>query len=278
MDDERAELKARVLNQLLTGRKTTATEELAEYVKNTLSIYTIRDDDKPEMWAYDEKKGIYVPNGKSRVKAICRQFLGEATTPQIVNAILFKIETDTYIDAVDFFNSDVEEHRDDIVVENGILNTKTRELRPHTPDEIHFNHLPVTYDPNASCPAIDKHLREVTKHRKDVDVIYEYIGSCFIKEYFHERAMLFSGGGRNGKSKTIELIKRLLGPENCAGVTLHAIDANRFQMAGLVKKLANLAGELNNDAIQHTGNFKSLVGRDMLEADRKFKTPIKFIN
>jgi hypothetical protein len=48
-------------------------------------------------------------------------------------------------------------------VRNGILNLKTGELRPHTPEGLHSMQAGVPYDPQAECPKFREYLRRITK-------------------------------------------------------------------------------------------------------------------
>jgi len=267
--------KADILTKLATKHRQEATEEIVKLIENQEYIYTIRDDEKSEVWIYD--KGIYKPNGKTYIKETIRNILDEAYTTHIANEILNKIEADTYTEPKEFFdNNDPNE----IIVENGILNLKTRELTPFTPQKIYFNKLPVKYNPNAKCPNINKFFQRNTKNteKDDTKIMEEILGFTLKTEYFIEKAILLTGTGRNGKGKTLDLIKKLLGTENCAGITMNKLENQNFASAGLLKKMVNLTGELPPHTLKDTSTFKSLTGRDHITADRKFKTPIDFEN
>ena len=106
----------------------------------------------------------------------------------------------------------------------------------------------------------------------------ELFGYCLLKEYRIEKAVMFLGTGRNGKGKSIELMKRFLGAENCCAVPIQALEENRFMTAELFGKMANLAGDLSKSVLKNTGIFKNSTGRDLLTGDRKFLPPIYFIN
>lgn len=262
-----------ILTLILQNKKDEATEKIVEHILKHEHIYTTRDDDKAEMWIYNE--GIYIPQGNTFVKEICRQFIGEAYTPNITNRVIAKIEVDSYIDAQKFFTHN---KIDEIAVENGLLNIFTKELRNFTPEEIFFNKIPVKYDPEAKCEAISKHLKEVLKNPRDSDIIEEIAGFMLLKEYKYEKAIMMLGSGRNGKGKTLELLKRFLGVDNCANIPLQQLESDTFAMGELFNKLANLSGDIDKKALNHTGTFKTLTGRDMVSAARKFKTRVNFTN
>jgi hypothetical protein len=96
-------LKHLVSDALILKDRDNATELLVEQIMYEEHIYTIMDDEKPEMWIYSE--GIYIPNGESKIKEKCRNILGEIASSHLVNRVIFKIQTDTYIDQSVFFNN-----------------------------------------------------------------------------------------------------------------------------------------------------------------------------
>jgi len=271
--DNEMPIKEKVWELLLRKKKPEATELIVEDLLENNSIYTIRNDEKDEMWIYNE--GIYIPNGQSYIKERCDEILGVASTTNLCNQIIFKIETRTYINQEEFFK---EEDKDLIAVQNGILNVKTKEIFPFNPKYRFFNKLPMDYKPEAKCDAIIKFFQSTLKDEKEIKVIQEMFGFLLYREYFLEKAFMFLGGGRNGKGKTIDLMKRFLGLNNCAEISLEALEKDMYSLEELFKKMANLSGDLSRSALRHTGNFKKLTGRDLVSGARKFKTRVHFEN
>lgn len=273
--NETKDLKLRFL-ELVSGRVKQIAEATELIVQNILSkeyIYTTKDDVKSEMWIY--KEGVYLPQGKSEIKEKVREILQEHFNSFYLNQIINKIEADTFIEQEKFFNQN---YLEEIPVLNGLLNLRTRELKSFTPEKIFFNKLPVEYDPRADCPQIDKFLSEILKSEDDKEVFYEFSGFCLWKEYKFEKALIAVGNGRNGKDKSLELIKRLLGVENCCSVPLGSIVPDSFIISEFHNKMANLAGEISNSNLKDTSAFKALTGRSLQSAPRKFLKPITFVN
>jgi len=267
------ELQKEVLININVKDFSRASELLVKEIKLNNYIYSTRDDIKSEMWIYDG--GVYKPNGKTFVKEFCRKVLGEAHSQYIVNLVLNKVEADTFIDQIDFFEN---KFIDELPVQNGILNVKTKELKPFNHSKIFFNKLPVEYNEGAKCPNIDKFLRDILSREEDVDVAYELIGSGLFKEYFTEKAGMLVGNGRNGKSKFLELIRRLIGIENCSSVPIRSMKEDNSSLCELHGKLFNLAGDLSGGDLKEVGVFKQTVGRDTIQAHRKFLRDLFFIN
>jgi len=264
--------KLRVL-ETIAKDKAEGTELIVKRIEKEEHIYTTRDDEKSEMWIYNE--GVYIPEGRTFIKEFCRETLGKVFTTNIGNLIIAKIEADTYIEQEEFFNNVNEK---EVPVMNGILNIFTRKLRPFNPKEIFFNKLPIVYDKDNFCPNIIKHFQTVLKDKTDLPVMQELFGFLLLKEYKIEKAIMLSGNGRNGKSKTIELMKRFLGINNCSGVPLQDLDNDNYSKAELLNKMANLAGDISSKALSNDAWFKALTGRDLIGAARKFKTRVNFTN
>lgn len=250
-----------------------ATEILVDYIKERTYIYTTKEDINSEVWVY--KEGIYIPQGRSEIKSMLRVLLKEWYSQYILNLVVAKIEADTFIDSKSFFNIS---YKEEVPVINGVLNIFSREIKPFSPEKIFFSKLPVTYNPYSTCPKIDNFLTEVTSSPEDKEIIYEIGGFCLLNEYLFEKAFMFMGEGRNGKDKTLELLKRTLGVENCTSIPLNALDLSDFLISELFQKKANLAGEISGQDLKDTTTFKALTGRSLISAKRKFLPSITFVN
>jgi len=99
-----------------------------------------------------------------------------------------------------------------------------------------------------------------------------------LDDYKFEKAFMFHGDGRNGKGKSIELIKRLFGIENCCSIPLSSLRGEDFSISELFGKRLNLAGDIGYKDLKETNMFKSLTGRDLVSAKRKFLRNIHFEN
>ena len=266
-------IREKFLLLLNSNKRNEATEVLVDTLKERNTFYTTRNDEKAEIWIYSN--GIYVPEGRTYIREELRELLKEAFTAQLATQITAKIEADSYIDAEEFFsNNSVNE----IAVENGVLNIETKQLSTFTPEKIFFQKIQVTYNPEANCEKIDAFFKDILTSEEDIISMYELFGFCLKKEYFIEKSFMFLGEGRNGKSKCLELLKRFLGPNNVVNIPLQKFERDQYSEAELLNKLANLAGDLSDQTINYTGTFKSLTGRDIISASRKYKTMVHFTN
>lgn len=250
-----------------------ASELLVNYIQERNHIYSTKSDLKPEIWVY--KEGIYVPNGKSEIKQTIRRILKEYFSEYIANMVISKIQADTQIEADEFFKKS---YLHLVPTKNGILNIFTKELKPFDPALIFFNKIPISYEPEAKCPNIDKFFKGVLSLEDDVNVLYELMGFSLLNEYRFEKAFMLVGGGRNGKGKTIELMKRFIGVENCASLPLSQLLPESFSISELFRKRFNLAGDIGHQDLKDVSTFKGLTGRDLVGGKRKFLENIYFEN
>ena len=270
---EKNELKIRFLEMLHEKKENDATEMMSDYILKNNYIYTIKNDEKTEVWIY--RDGIYIPQGVSEIKIILRDILDKWYSQYNFGKVMRKIEVDTFIDADKFF---LQKNINEIPVRNGLLNIFSRELKSFTPEKIFFNKLNVEYNSHKECPKIEQFLKDILTHEEDRLVFYEIGGFCLLKEYKYEKAFMFLGNGRNGKDKSLELFKRLFGIQNCCAVPLTSIVPDSFIMSEFFCKMINIAGEINNQDLKDSSAFKAMTGRSLLSAQRKFLTPINFVN
>lgn len=158
---------------------------------------------------------------------------------------------------------------------NGILNLASGNFESHTPDFYSTIRIPITYDPKATSPKIDKFFAEVLP-ADCIDLIHELFGYCLIQNTRFQRAFMLTGTGANGKSTLINLLTAFLGSSNVSKVPLQELDENRFKRAELFGKLANVFADLDSRALQSSTYFKTITTGDDIDAERKFRDPFSF--
>lgn len=272
-------IKRQIELQLLSpekGSNQIAIDIAANYILLDNHIKCIRQDDKDEFWIY--RNGIYLPEGKTYILEICDQLFHVAYSPQKVNNVCAKIKAKTFIDINDFFDQQMQ-YDNLVAVQNGIINLKTRELESFSHKYYFFNKLNMSYNKNSVCNNFIKFVKEITLQEEDYLVIQELFGFCLLKNYKFEKGFMFYGAnGRNGKSKLLEILKEFVGRKNVSSVSLVEIEKKPFAICNLQNKLVNIGSDISNEALNFTGNFKKLTGRDTISADRKNKSYIDFVN
>ena len=222
------------------------------------------------LWRY--RGGVYVDDGQAWARARIREILGpERFRNHLVNEALGFVQAS--------LPSLPDAHPGVINVANGVLDWRTLELRPHSPEHAGTVQLPIAWNPQGPCPQIHKFLEEVLPGNA-VELMLELVGMTLLPANPFQKAVLLWGPGANGKTTWLSTMRALLGEQNVASVGLQALAGdNRFAVASLQGKLANLAGDLDSRfTIKNTGLLKQLVGGDTIYAERKYQEGFHFVN
>lgn len=167
---------------------------------------------------------------------------------------------------------------DYINVENGLLNVHTLELIPHSPTIFNINKLDVTFDPNAKCDMIDKFLDSIAVKRQNyINLLCEMLGYVLIPDCRFQKAFILVGNGSNGKSVFLDLIRSLIGEENCSSLALEDLQ-DKFRVAEIVGTLLNIGDDSGHNLLENTAVFKKLVTGDSITVERKNQQPFKYSN
>lgn len=158
-------------------------------------------------------------------------------------------------------------------LENTRIDIKKEKKLDFTPKAIEFDRLPVSYDPDAYCEALDKMLDRVFCHDQEVRELFEeMIGACLIKHNRYQKAFMLYGSGANGKSTILNMIKHFLGIRNYTSISLEKV-TDRFNVAELENKLANIGDDIDNVVIKDTGTLKKLFSGNSVLVERKGERP-----
>ena len=166
------------------------------------------------------------------------------------------------------FTEDLPELNGLMNVKNGILDTKTGELAPHSSQYMFKQIIDVNYNPNATCPTWLKYLEDTfCQNQELIDLAQDILGYVLIggNPFLHKAFILF-GSGRNGKSTFIDVFRMLLGKSTSA-VGIKLLD-KPFSAVALDGKLANLVEETPSGEV-NAESFKAAVGGGVLTAAHK---------
>lgn len=160
-----------------------------------------------------------------------------------------------------------------INLKNTRLDIRTGKCLEFTPEAIEFDRIPVVYDPSAYCADLDKMLNRVfLGDREVINLFEEMIGACLLKHNRYQKAFMLYGGGSNGKSTILNLVKKFLGFRNYASISLEKV-TDRFNVAELENKLANVGDDIDNVTIKDTGTLKKLFAGNSIQVERKGERP-----
>ena len=239
---------------------------LAEHLRRELPVATHR-----ESWViYRYKDGIYLPDGEATIREEARKHLGDMAKDAFIDEVVSHIRDTTFTDPKKF-----EAPPELLCVDNGVLNVLTGELKPHSPEIIFLQKLPVKFNPEAKCPTTLLRLWEWTNNLAGLIRLIQFAGFCLYRDYFIRKAIIIHGEGSNGKTTFISWLTIWLGESNVTSIKVQALD-RRFVAARLYGKLANLCDELPSEDWLNTEAFKQVTGGSIVEAEKKFKEPFAF--
>jgi putative DNA primase/helicase len=161
-------------------------------------------------------------------------------------------------------------------LKSGRLDLRTGALSEHTPEAIEFDRIAIDFDPEAYCPALDGMLNKVFCYDEDVRKLFEeMVGYTMMRHANYQKAFMFYGSGSNGKSTILDLIKAFLGKHNYVSIDIRELTRNKFDMAELENKLANIGDDINDTAIDGTGILKKLFSGNSMQVQRKGERPFQ---
>jgi len=218
------------------------------------------------------RAGVYRDAGEWRIKADCQKIIPDCTINK-VNEVIGIIKRKNHCEIKEFNKSDF------LCFDNVLLNVKTFETKDHTPDELITSKIPVKYNPELKEPPkrFLKFLKEVLATPEDIITVVEQFAYILIGNSvpFH-KAGIYYGSGRNGKSTLVKIISAIIGEDNISNVSLHDLDSDRYAMARLFGKLANIHSDISKKELNHTGNAKLAIAGDMIEGRNIYEGRIKF--
>lgn len=226
--------------------------------------------------------GKYVPNGNEFIHRILVNALApykKVGGTSVYNKHLFEevihvIRGLTYAHAASF-DADL----DWINLENGMLNWRTEEFRPHDPDrDLSRIQIPVKYDPYAICPSIMKIFKTVLKEEDYVKAL-EFIAYTLYRAYPIQKVFIMIGPGGTGKTHFLDIITTFLGGENCSSVSMHDLERDRFASSDLYNALLNGFGDMEQSDLPNVNILKMLTSdKDRIRAQKKGRQAFEFVN
>lgn len=157
-----------------------------------------------------------------------------------------------------------------------IFDIENGEIFKATPEYFVTNPIPWRLHPERfeDTPTIDKIFEEWVG-KEYIRTLYEIISYCMIPSYPIHRLFCLIGGGLNGKSCFLSLLRKFIGQDNCCSTELDTLLSSRFEVTRLHKKLVCQMGETNFNEIKKTSILKKLSGGDLIGFEYKNKNPFE---
>ena len=170
----------------------------------------------------------------------------------------------------------IENIRELVACQNGLLYVPERRLLPHTPRFWSPNVLEFEYNPRAGAPRFEQFLEEVWPGDNEAQQsLKEMIGLCLTDETKYQKAFMFVGPKRGGRGTIGRLIQGLIGRENYIGSTMHSFSEG-FGMQSFIGKKVAVFSDARLDGVRRQNlsviaeRMLSITGEDVLDINRKY--------
>lgn len=178
--------------------------------------------------------------------------------------------------------------KDLIAVNNGIFNYKTKQLQPFDPDIVFISKSHVNYNPNATNVIlhnnddntdwdVESWIQSLSDDDEIVNSLWEILGAIIRPNVrWNKSAWLYSEQGNNGKGTLCELMRALCGAGSYASIPISAFGQD-FMLEPLTRATSIIVDENDVGAfIDKAANLKAVITNDVIQINRKFKTPIAY--
>jgi putative DNA primase/helicase len=166
---------------------------------------------------------------------------------------------------------------------NGTIDLRTGQLRPHRPADMITKLCPVDFDPDATCPLFELFVNRILPGGL-VEYARRFFGYALTGLVIEKVCFCFFGVGNNGKTTLLELFRFILGPY-AAQVMIDSLMTRRAQETNAsLADLADLRGarfvttsETEEGQRLAEGKLKYLTGMGEVKTCRKYENPITFV-
>ena len=255
------------------------TGNLVKYVTMHNHLYAVGN----KLFCYNEKLGVYERKETHEIEKI---FYGKVQNFSDIDADKSKKFLKSILGYTQI-NPDIEgDERRFIICDNGVIDTETDELLPHSPNYKISCKFNGSYNPNYKewKEAFDKSrfkkflLELFSGDEEIITVIGEIFGNVLSPHQRElEKIAIFYGGGSNGKSSIFDIIEALFHDKDdiCSIKFVKFSSSDRFTLAQAVGKRLNL---VRDDKLPEEvgSNFNSFVTGERISIEDK-NLPVKLV-
>jgi len=161
-------------------------------------------------------------------------------------------------------------------VGNGLLDLKTFELAPHTPEHMVTKMMGASYRPEAQCPRWIEYLDVVLPNEETRDFLQRMAGYTLTGNPVERALAILHGPGGTGKSRFVETMNILMGSYGATAAA--SLFQSKKDNAGPSNDLNDLRGarlasisELDSDVKMNEALVKRLTGLDRMTSRGLFE-------
>lgn len=260
------------------GNQSVNTSLLAEHIRQNNHYYIVKKQGSDSFFIYWYEDGYYKELSPNELKAKIK-----ALIPLDIRKPSFWEDTYKDLVATDNFISYEEMNTDTRYINfpNGLLDTKTWELKPHSPEHRHTFQLKCNYDINADKPNLWlKFIDDLSSGDKEIqDTLQEWFGlniSNYNANICKKAVALYGKVGNTGKTKYLLIMGIVIGLENVCTESIQDF-SSAFGTGSLYGTKCVLIDDQKGDTIENGSDFKTITGSGPLQVRIKFKTPFTIL-
>lgn len=254
--------------------------ELSKYIKENLNYIFVRGAavETPLMYVYTN--GYYKLVSENEMKAFIKQYIPyQLRKSRDINEVYLDLITE-----MKFVNyEDLNSNEDIINFQDGILNIRTMEFMPHSPDIYSTIQIPAKYSEieaaEFEAPVFEQYM--LTLCNGDMEV-YQLLLQCLgiaisnVYGFRTKKALFLVGKGNTGKSQLKKIAEYLIGNENVSNIDLKKVN-EQFGMSSLYQKRLAGCNDMSYQRVEDMSIFKQLTGGDAIEIEFKHKNSFSFL-
>ena len=242
----------------ISDRKNNAGKLLANILINSKEIRVV----KGRTYVYQKKRGIFVEKDKEGIETLLNTWVDKNINENIKfnsrdNAEAYKmLLTTASIQREELSNSF---NTPFVPCENGVLDTGTMKLLPHSPEFEFTWAIKARYDENSVGTLFSEYLDIVTQGDEEKQLFLQEIAGYSLSSFtFLRTAFIFIGGRGTGKSTILDLLATLADEAGVCNIPFKKME-NEYFVADILASKLNIAPDAPGDVIKEISRFNSLV-------------------
>ena len=164
---------------------------------------------------------------------------------------------------------------------NGVIDLRTGELIPGTPDQRLSRAVKIPYNPDAKAPRFERFVSEIFAHDPELPAyVQRLLGYGITGSNAEQCFAVLVGEGSNGKSTLLTALREIMG-EHAATVPFDMFTVTGKARGGpetehLVGARLALASETNRTAVLDSAAIKNATGGEEINVNPKYRKPYSF--
>lgn len=145
-------------------------------------------------------------------------------------------------------------------------------LKSFHPDYLSRNTCPIVFEPGADCPRFKKELLGSALNEDDIVLVQKWAGAVLMGKNVSGQFLIMIGTAGGGKSTLMKVLEHIIGLRNVAQLRTECL-RNPFEFYSYVGKTLLTGKDVEAEFLRQKGTskIKSLVGGDLMDAEKKGK-------